>query len=309
MLMQRLTQADETMFLQSPPMPSSPQAPAKALVAAPESLASSSRSASPAAMASGQPLVPQSERDRLLQAVSRLGLTNAEPIVGLLLTLSKKERALCLFNGDVLRSKVSDAQGVLEASDADEVDISAKLQNVQLENGQLPTPQSTPERRSAKSSREAAAASATVPAQSSTPEVMTTATLAKMPALRLVELASSDTPSPLMASPPAEVVQEIDAFMDGLKSRPVNEQKQKLGERLFKKIKELGFKSAPKLTIHLLDTEDLRALGECPCQNAGRGDPSRAVADQAMPLFPLKAHLMAEQPEILKEKVALIQLK
>lgn len=55
----------------------------------------------------------------------------------------------------------------------------------------------------------------------------------------------------------------------------VHDQKQKLGDRLFKIIKAFGVRNAPKLTIHLLDNEDLRSL----------------------------AHLMTEQPEILKEKV------
>lgn len=246
-------------------MPSSPQPRSRTLATEPESRRSSERSASPAAVPAAGPFTSQSERERLLQAVARLGVSNAEEVVGLLQTLSKKERALCLFNTDVLRSKVTDAQSVLEASDSDSEEthhISSKLQNITLQNGQLPTPQSTPERRAAKSSREAAVVATGVPKQPAA-DLMSTTDLAKLPAVRIIELASSEAPSPLMASPPTEVVQEIDRFVDGLVMKPVNEQKQKLGERLFKKIKELGFKGAPKLTIHLLDTEDLRALGQC----------------------------------------------
>jgi len=50
--------------------------------------------------------------------------------------------------------------------------------------------------------------------------------------------------------------------------------KQRLGEKLFKVIKSFGIKGASTRTIELLDGEDLRAL----------------------------AHLMNEQPDVLKEK-------
>lgn len=179
---------------------------------------------------------------------------NTDAIVGLLMTLSKKERALCLFNSDVLRSKVADAQSVLEASESDEGQLASKLEGVVLQS-QLPTPQSTPERRSAKGSR---GPSPGVDESG----ILTTASLAKMPAVRIIEMVSSENPPPVAAAPSPQIQEEIDSFIDSLKAKPINEQKQKLGERLFKKIKELGFKGAPKLTIHLLDNEDLRALGK-----------------------------------------------
>jgi len=47
-----------------------------------------------------------------------------------------------------------------------------------------------------------------------------------------------------------------------LNTKPINEQKQKLGDRLFPKVKSLGLKSAiaSKVTINLLDTDDLHEL-------------------------------------------------
>lgn len=233
-------------------MPGSPPPGAKSL----DNPGASSRSASPQA-AGGSPMAPVSERDRMLSAVQRMGVPKAESIVGLLMTLSKKERALCLFNADVLRGKVHDAQSVIEASEGDETALVSKLENVSLEQNQLPTPQPTPERRSQKGSMGPSVSPALVS------EITTAAGLAKLPAVKIIELAHSENPPPAIAIPSTETSQEIDTFVDGLLTKSVNEQKQKLGERLFKRIKELGVvKGAPKLTIHLLDTEDLRALGE-----------------------------------------------
>ncbi len=66
-----------------------------------------------------------------------------------------------------------------------------------------------------------------------------------------------------------------DAFIDSLQGKAAHDQKQKLGDQLFKKVRSFGVKGAPKITIHLLDSEELRAL----------------------------AHLMNEYDEVLREKV------
>ncbi|RIA86820.1 hypothetical protein C1645_878440 [Glomus cerebriforme] len=59
-----------------------------------------------------------------------------------------------------------------------------------------------------------------------------------------------------------EQYKETEEFMETLKNKPFNEQQQKLGDRLFLKIKDLGLKSAvaSKVTINLLDTNDLYKL-------------------------------------------------
>ncbi|CAG8598878.1 12990_t:CDS:2 [Ambispora gerdemannii] len=59
--------------------------------------------------------------------------------------------------------------------------------------------------------------------------------------------------------------EEIDIFLESIKNKPILEQKQKLGDRLFPKVKatvkSLGMKAqASKVTIILLDTDDLREL-------------------------------------------------
>ncbi|CAG8691560.1 228_t:CDS:2, partial [Ambispora gerdemannii] len=59
--------------------------------------------------------------------------------------------------------------------------------------------------------------------------------------------------------------EEIEVFLESLKNKPIVEQKQKLGDRLFPKVKtavkNLRTKvQANKITIILLDTNDLREL-------------------------------------------------
>ncbi|RIA86814.1 hypothetical protein C1645_778700 [Glomus cerebriforme] len=55
---------------------------------------------------------------------------------------------------------------------------------------------------------------------------------------------------------------EIEEFMETLKNKPINEQKQKLGDRLYPKVKSHCLKNAIaiKVTINLLDTNDLYEL-------------------------------------------------
>jgi len=65
-------------------------------------------------------LHPTSERERMVQAVSRLEKSQIGELTDLLLSLPKRERALCLFNTEVLRAKIADAKIVLDAADEEE---------------------------------------------------------------------------------------------------------------------------------------------------------------------------------------------
>ncbi|CED83217.1 Polyadenylate-binding protein (RRM superfamily) [Phaffia rhodozyma] len=67
-------------------------------------------------------LAGKTEHNRLLAGISLIEPTYAEEIADMILTLKKKERALCLFNTDFLREKVAEAKGVILSleDDADE---------------------------------------------------------------------------------------------------------------------------------------------------------------------------------------------
>jgi polyadenylate-binding protein len=101
-------------------------------------------------------------------------------------------------------------------------------------------------------------------------------TLAKLPAVEIIKLLNSGPPGDLKSSPSDPiVVKATDEFINSLHGQPPQMQKQRLGDKLFKVVKSFGVKGAPKVTIALLDQEDLRSL----------------------------AHLMNSYPAVLKEKV------
>ncbi|THV00722.1 hypothetical protein K435DRAFT_656703 [Dendrothele bispora CBS 962.96] len=215
---------------------------------------------------------PTSERDRFLAAVNKLESSNQEELTDLLMSLPKRERAMCLFNMEVLRAKLADAKSVLESGDDDdEVKPVPEVPKTPQNKKTLPRADVSPQTPDLSSRGPSEAAS---PAPS-TPATYTIASLAKLPAAEVVRLASGPNAAslPLPKADPL-VVKTTDEFIDSLLDKAPQEQKQKLGDKLFKVIKSFGIKGAPKITIKLLDEEDLRAL----------------------------AHLMNSYPTVLKDK-------
>jgi polyadenylate-binding protein len=196
-------------------MPSSPISPVPTLHSTIMRQASSSSSGSSA------PTGESSEKDRFLTVIRPLAVNSreAESLADLLLSLSKKDRALCLFNPDHLALKVADARTVLAAVDSPQA------------SNAYPTPRPTPETRSAAKF-------------SSIEPTWTMMSLAALPAGKILEMVHSENPPPIVANPDPTVVADTDSFMDSLIDKPEHEQKQKLGEKLFKVVKSLGFKSS-----------------------------------------------------------------
>ncbi|KAF5368875.1 hypothetical protein D9758_002997 [Tetrapyrgos nigripes] len=217
---------------------------------------------------------PTSERDRFLAAVSKLESSNQEQLTDLLMSLPKRERAMCLFNMEVLRAKLADAKVVLETAD-DEDDKVPEVPKTPQNKKTLPRADMSPQtpELSSRGPSEAASPAPSTPATSSSN--YTIASLAKLPAAEVVRLATGPNAASL-PFPKADplVVKATDEFIDSLLDKAPQEQKQKLGDKLFKVIKSFGIKGAPKVTIKLLDEEDLRAL----------------------------AHLMNSYPSVLKDK-------
>ncbi|GAA6013993.1 hypothetical protein JCM10207_000199 [Rhodosporidiobolus poonsookiae] len=228
------------------PAPSSP-ALSVSPGASPSQSPSASRWASPAAASKhapapapespspAQPVPQMSEHERLVEAVRGEGIEGGkvDEVVALLESLPKKDRALCLFNPTVLAQKVHDALAILSSPSSDPTSTSA------------PT-----------------AAVAAAPAPSlSLASLAPLSAAAILSALRSAAAVPSSLPAELRPAPTPAKEKDTDAFMDALEGKAVNEVKQKLGERVFKALKGAGIKGAPRLTIHLLDTEpDLRAL-------------------------------------------------
>ena len=244
----------------------------------------------------------QGEKERLYNAVARLEPQSATEITDLLLSLNKKERALCLFNADYLKSKVESAKSILSVLEDDPVptppankpENAAPSQETPPRRATTQGSPKTPDLSYSRGPSVAASPAAPVtpnttsmaipPASSSTSTTATTtavhtlATLARLPAKEILKIAGGNpvatTGLPLPKADPL-VTRSTDEFIDSIQVKSIAQQKQAVGDKLFKVIKAFGIKGAPKITIHLLDTEDLRAL----------------------------AHLMNSYPAVLKEKV------
>ncbi|KAH9171398.1 hypothetical protein EDB89DRAFT_1972402 [Lactarius sanguifluus] len=221
-----------------------------------------------------------SERERILAAVTRLEPSRAVDLTDLLMSLPKRERAMCLFNVEVLRAKLVDAKAVLDSDEGvDEPTTNPIPEPVTPQSKRaIPVSQESTPRTPDLSSRGASAAASPTPATPGTTH--TVASLAQLPAVEILKIASSPSTTglPLPKADPL-VVEATDKFVDSLSDKPVQSQKQLLGEKLFRVVKSFGLKQAPKLTIALLDGDDLRAL----------------------------AHLMNSYPSVLKEKAIIVQ--
>jgi polyadenylate-binding protein len=178
-----------------------------------------------------------SERERILAAVTRLEPARAIDLTDLLMSLPKRERAMCLFNVEVLRARLVDAKAVLDSDDG--VDESAANPAPQAipepvtpqSRRTIPASQESTPRTPDLSSRGASAATSPTPATPSTTH--TVASLARLPAVEIIKIATSPSTTglPLPKADPV-VVEATDKFIDSLLDKPIQTQKQQLGDKL-----------------------------------------------------------------------------
>ncbi|CAO1629533.1 unnamed protein product [Parajaminaea phylloscopi] len=217
------------------------------------------------------------ERNRLLQAVTQLMPAGSpvEDVTDLLAGLPKKERAMALFNPEYLRAKVSDAKEALDIAEGEGEDDGDEV--AAADPRSVKAVKDAPVVQSQTTAPAAAAAEA-----DASHTLSSLAQLSCEEILKLADKAKTDKSSPGLPLPKVDEARwkETDAMMDRiLEEKREAERKQKLGEVLFKRIKAFGIKGVPKVTIRLLDGEDLRSL----------------------------AHVMDSYPDLLREKVAVIQ--
>jgi polyadenylate-binding protein len=222
-----------------------------------------------------------------------------EELVELLMALPTRDRKLCLFNPQVLAAKVVEALEIIQTPDDIGPPITAR--NLALavaplspaRSSPLPTPSSV---------KAVAGSTASFPQSSSSPPLPSASLpspscpsdppskpkakpismneLIQRSAQEMVEILLDPNPSservvvdelqaadllPDRATP--EFGMKKQAVEDWLEAKifclaSVHQQKQKIGEKLFKVLKSFGKlkKSTPKLTVELLDSQDLRAL-------------------------------------------------
>lgn len=183
---------------------------------------------------------PLSEQERMAIAVARLESAQAAELTELLMSLPKRERAMCLFNAEVLRAKIADAKQVLDAEDepkgqtplvADAPQTPATPQAKKIATPSAVSPQ-TP----ALSSRGPSAAASPAPTTPGGPAsaTYTLESLARLPAEEIIRLINSSSVEslPLPKADPV-VVKATDDFIDSLTSKPTQQQKQALGDKLW----------------------------------------------------------------------------
>ncbi|EJU02160.1 hypothetical protein DACRYDRAFT_115923 [Dacryopinax primogenitus] len=229
---------------------------------------------------------PTTEREKLHFKVTELGSVpeaEVDEVVDLLMTLTKKERALCAFNTEYLRGKVSGAREVVLAANGEETDSLADAGPVAATppeegNGKaLPT---TPQPVVAPTPTRPIVSSLT-PSPAAQPSY-TLETLAALPAAEIMRVIRTPNSSGLpLPKVDADVIRSTDSWMDSLEGKADWDRKQKLGEKLHKLLKGFGMRSAAKIAIALMDQEDLRSL----------------------------AHLVNEYPMVLREKAQKVPVK
>ena len=199
------------------------------------SLSTPPRTSSPSG--SVAPATAASERERILAAVTRLEPARAVDLTELLMSLPKRERAMCLFNVEVLRAKLVDARVVLDSDDAENGSTINATPQVTSEpvtpqnRRTVPVSQESSPRTPDLSSRGASAAASPTPATPGTSH--TVASLARLPATEIIKIANSPSTTglPLPKADPL-IIETTDKFIDSLLDKPINTQKQQVGEKL-----------------------------------------------------------------------------
>jgi polyadenylate-binding protein len=185
----------------------------------------------------------------MIAAVNKFENSRQEELTELLMGLPKRERAMCLFNPEILRAKLVDAKAILDSDDDEEQQTPATTTAPKLLEVKAPVPVTPKSNKTAPakvdaspstpalSSRGASAAASPAPATpgggATISGTHTIASLAKLPAAEVIRLAnlSNATGLPLPKSDPL-VVQATDEFVDSLLDQTVLVQKQKLGDKL-----------------------------------------------------------------------------
>ncbi|WAR52906.1 hypothetical protein PtB15_2B334 [Puccinia triticina] len=205
-----------------------------------------------------------------------------EELVALLMALPTRERKLCLFNPQVLASKVAEALEIIQTPD--ELGPPIPLQPAAPTRARVVADAATPSPvRAAQLGPASIKPGSSVPdlsgpASPSAPPPATPAqeepeytTLAQLSALSAKEIIDillcepSRVARPLLGDQgtPAwcQKRAETEAWLAKIFAlASVHQQKQKIGEKLFKILKTFAVRNAPKLAVDLLDSQDLNAL-------------------------------------------------
>ncbi|KAI9316526.1 hypothetical protein BX666DRAFT_1951546, partial [Dichotomocladium elegans] len=233
------------------------------------------------------------QRQRLAEAVMRCGDYSkaVNDIVDMLLTLKRKERLNCLFNQDFLREKIDLALLALETFNEEDPEDEEDNDDIYghhmagvhsaLAPPSPPVVRMVPHRASKaipivapppepiKSSAAKKSVPIIAPTSTTTPAATTNATTATAAsatgvtagATSAIPNGNTNTASSGSSNNKNSKSQpDVEALLASLEGKPIHEMKQQLGDHLFPLVKATGTRHAPKVTIRLLDSIDLRVL-------------------------------------------------
>lgn len=173
-------------------------------------------------------LHPTSERERMVQAISKLEKSQIGELSDLLMSLPKRERALCLFNTEVLRAKIADAKIVLEAAEDESVPAPAPIPVTPQKKVVVGV--STPETPDLSSRGPSVAASPSPQTPGTTASSHSFDALAQMPFTKIYDLIHSGANLPSLSVSP-ELIEETNQWVTSVSAHTLPTFKEQAGRK------------------------------------------------------------------------------
>lgn len=174
-------------------------------------------------------LHPTSERERMVQAISKLEKSQIGELSDLLMSLPKRDRALCLFNTEVLRAKIADAKIVLEAAEEEESAPAPAPVPVTPQKG-VAAEVSTPETPDLSSRGPSVAASPSPQTPGTTASSHSFDALAQMPFTKIYDLIHSGANLPSLSVSP-ELIEETNQWVASVSAHSLPTFKEQAGRK------------------------------------------------------------------------------
>jgi len=203
----------------------------------------------------------------MVQAISRLERSQVAELADLLMSLPKRERALCLFNTEVLRAKLADAKLVLEAGEEEESAPAPAPLPVTPQKKVAVAEVSTPETPDLSSRGPSVAASPAPQTPGTSVSSHSFDALAKMTFTKINDLINSGVNLPSFSVSP-ELIEETNQWVTSISAHSLPTFKEQAGRKWLTSLKANGIKKGIKVVSHYMtqiDEEETRALAHVSC--------------------------------------------
>jgi polyadenylate-binding protein len=165
----------------------------------------------------------------MVQAISKLETSQIGELTDLLMSLPKRDRALCLFNTEVLRAKIADAKIVLEAAEEESVPAPAPIPVTPQKKAAV-LEVSTPETPDLSSRGPSVAASPAPQTPSTNVPSHGFDALAEMPFTRVYDLINSGANLPSLSVSP-ELIEETNQWVASISAHSLPTFKEQAGRK------------------------------------------------------------------------------